>query len=287
MKSILSASPPPLDYARAPRLPRRLRPGSPGFCLLVTILTIACAWGAWQWRLKADETAFKQHTTPGMSGSAFIFVRPPDAASLRHVSRLSGISHLGFFWSDPPEPSGPAVLRGRNMNNIKRIGVGKLVDADGWVKEMSRPGTGLRSLQSLILGRTPLTDQGLKDLSRPNSALTRLATLILSSTSITDDGAKTLARADAPFKSLNWLDLSFTKITDDTLIQLARPDSGLTALTCLELTYTQITDSGLKELARPDAGLKSLKELQIRGTKVTEEAIKALKKARPELEIQH
>src|SRR6202035_776764 len=84
-------SAPSLNYAppgRFARLRRWLGPGSPVFFVLILALAGAGAWGAWNWRLKADERAFNERTCAGPYVGWITFSKPPNAASLRHLNRL-------------------------------------------------------------------------------------------------------------------------------------------------------------------------------------------------------
>jgi hypothetical protein len=262
-KGAEKAPAPTLNYAqpqRFARLRRWLRPGSPAFFVLVLALAGAGMWGAWKWRLKADERAFNERTFVGQpyNASWITFSKPPNAASLRHLNRLPGTWELYFNWPGPEDPAAPLVLRGWRSTRVTTLWLGTNVNADAWLKELARPDTGLKSLTYLDLNRSQVTDAGLKELARPDSGLAALPRLELYGTRVGDAGLK----------------------------ELARPDTGLKALTTLGLWSTQVTDAGLKELARPDCGLKALTSLIVYHSRVTDAGVADLKKARPGLSIE-
>jgi Leucine Rich repeat len=145
-----------------------------------------------------------------------------------------------------------------NMTRVTDAGLKELVELTG--------------LQKLCLGHTPVTDAGLKELK----ALKGLRTLYLYSTAVTDAGLKELK----DLKGLQDLDLTATPVTDAGLKELKE----LKCLQRLGLGYTQVTDAGLKELE----ACKELQALQvIETTKVTSEDVADIKKALPNLEVQH
>ena len=256
---------------------------------LLIVLAIGAAaylpWYGWQWRLKQDEKAFNAQATINRSNGYVFFNTPPTAAALRHLQRVPNIRDLDFIWSGNPDPAAYLLLRGRRFPTITTFALYGGMDADGWLKELSRADTGLKALTTLNLYGMQVTDAGLKDLARPDSGLKALTTLDLWGTQVTDAGLKELARPATGLKALTTLYLSGTKVTGAGLKELARPDTGLKALTTLYLDGTQLTNASLKELARPDTGLKALTTLYLSHTKVTDAEIAALKAARPGLEI--
>ena len=249
-----------LNYAPPRRLAwlrRWFGPGSVGFFAIILALAGAGTWGAWKWRIKADEKAFNERAVIDWANGAVTFNKPPNAGSLRHLTRLAGMRWLAFNWSGPADPTVLRTLRGKGLPWAKILEIGEGVDADGWLKELSRPDGGLAALTELSFIGTHVTAAGLKELTRPDSGM----------------------------KALGRLDLLFTEVTDVGLKELARPDSGLKTLKLLNVRYTPVTDAALIELARPDCGLKALTWLYLSGTNVTDAGIKALKKARPGLTI--
>ena len=281
---------PALDHAPPPRgdpLRRWLRPGSAGFFLLVVALAAAGGCQSSLSRSEADEQAFYARVKVDTTDRQIIFSKAPDSASLRHLARLPGTWHVTFDGTLYPDPPAPQVLRGHRFPNVIAVSFTEGMDIDPWLREMSRPDSGFKSLASLYLGGTKVTDADLKELARPDSGLNALVELDLPDTKVTDAGLKELARPVNGLKALTSLRLYKTEVTDAGVRELARPDSGLAALTSLDLMDTKVTDAGLKELARPDSGLKALTSLEVRDTKVTDAGVAALKKARSGLTIVH
>lgn len=274
---------PALNYApprRFARVRRWMGPGSAGFVGLVLILAIAGSWGAWEWRLRADARAFEERTTAGPLAGWIMFTRPPNAASIRHLSRLPSGLDIAFSGADGSDLSAPEMLRGRQLRNIRGFWFRDGMNVDAWLKEIVRPDSGLTALSALYLFDTKLTDAGLMELARPDSGLKCLASLRIDGTQVTDVGVKSLARPDGGLKGLVWLDLSRTRVTDAGVRELARGDSGLRALAILDLQGTGLTDAGVKELARPDTGVKLLTIVNLSDTKVTDAGLMEL--ARPD-----
>ncbi len=116
-----------------------------------------------------------------------------------------------------------------------------------------------------------ITDAGLKHLV----GLINLSDLSLSTTNITDAGFAHLASLD----NLEKLNLMSTRVSDAGLIHL----KGLKNLRELDLSFTDVTDTGLKLLEE----FKSLHSLELKYTKVSEAAVQALRRARPDLNVEH
>ncbi len=286
--SAADATAPQLNYApprRFGRLRRWIGPGSAGFFALVLMLAGAGMWGAWKWRLKADERAFNERAMVVAGLGRISFTRPPNVAALRHLARLPCPSIVVFDFDGSTENSAVRAYREGRWPKTIFLSFGPEVDVDAWLSELARPDSGLKALASLDLRYTSVTDAGLKALARPDSGLKGLATLDLFGTQVTDAGLKELARPDGGLKGLATLHLGGTQVTDAGLKELAHPDSGLNRLATLYLYNTQVTDAGLKELARPDGGLKGLATLNLGGTRVTDAGVAALKAARPGLKV--
>lgn len=311
---------PLLDYGaprKYSRLRRWFRPGAAGFNLVVLVLSSVAAWQAWKWSLAADEKAFNErarevnwYALPWIE-----FEKPPDAGSLRHLARRPGAVTLFLGFDDPADGSVARAFSERDWTNISEIEFGQNIVVDHWMKEitrpdsglgcvqrlafqhatmsgpelaaLARPDSGLTGLRTLDLFNSRITDAPLKEFARPDSGLRGLTTLILWLDPVTDAGVKELARPDSGLKSLTTLNLCWTELTDAGLKEMARPDSGLRGLTTLDISHTNVTDAGLRELARPDSGLAGLTTIQVRGpkSKVTLAGIAELQKARPGLRI--
>src|SRR5437764_500870 len=98
-----------LSYApprRGARLRRWLGPGALGFWVLVLLAAGAAAWGARKWMLRADERAFNERARTDSVGRA-TFSKPPDAASLRHLSRRADTWMVDFDLSGSADPAAP------------------------------------------------------------------------------------------------------------------------------------------------------------------------------------
>ena len=107
-----AVSAPTLPYApprRFARLRRWIGPGSPLFFLLILALAGAGTWGAWKWRLKADEKAFNERTYHGHTGFKSLGCLELQAsqvtdAGLKELARpdsgLKGLTSLQLFASD-------------------------------------------------------------------------------------------------------------------------------------------------------------------------------------------
>ncbi len=281
----------PLHYAPVAngRAVRRWLAGHPVLLVALAVgVAAALSWYGWKWRLKQDEKAFNARAVIGPTNGWIFFNAPPTAAAQRHLQRMPnirGLSALSFSWSGNPEPDACSSLRGRRFPTVNTFALRGEMDADVWLKEISRPDTGLKTLAALDLWNTKVTDAGLKELARPDTGLAALRTLDLGGTKVTEAGLKELARPDTGLKALTELNLTRANVTDTSLKELAKPGSGLRALNTLYLRDTQVTDASLKELARPDCGLKALSTLYLDGTKVTEAGIAALKAARPGLTV--
>jgi|GEM_PF-4346445 len=128
-----------------------------------------------------------------------------------------------------------------------------------------------RTLASLVLNDTPIGDAGLRHLA----SLEQLEVLHLRKTAVSDAGLAYLA----PLRNLKVLDLSETQVTDEGLPQLAQ----LAELRWLLLDGTAVTDAGLKHLE----ALPRLSQLNLRSTRVSPEGIARLKKALPQLYVDH
>jgi hypothetical protein len=253
-----------LGYAARPAGARRvwrwIRPGSVLFFVLVTALAVGAGWRVWKWRLAADRKAFEGCATiPSSGGVDVIFTRAPSRAALRHLSRVPGPINVYMDWPESENAAAAEAFRAADPGNVSSIAIGRDVNVDLLLKELSRPDSRLKALNELYLSDTQVTDAGLKELARSDGGLKALATLSLGNTQVTDAGLK----------------------------ELARSDSGLKALDTLELSGTPVTDAGLKELSRPDSGLKALSTLYLHRTPVTDAGVKALEAARPGLKIRH
>ena len=251
-----------LHYAPTPEqsyLHRWVRPGSPGFFVLIVALVVSGTWWVWQSCLDADKQAFYKLVSVDTRTRCIIFANPPDAAALRHMARLPGKWSLMFFWGGVPDPSMPQLFRGRRFPNITTIYFCRDADVDAWLKELCRPDCGLTSVDSLSLWHSNVTDAGLRE----------------------------LARSDTGLKALRCLSISDCKVTDAGLSQLTRSGSGLKALVKLDLSETGVTDKWLMKLSGSDCGLKALASLHLGRTDTTEAAAKAVVSARPSLTIRH
>ena len=120
-------------------------------------------------------------------------------------------------------------------------------------------------------GTGRVTDSGLPHIKR----LINLIDLDLSSSEVTDAGLAHIAGLE----KLERLNLTSTRVSDAGLAHL----KDLKRLRELHLAYTSVTDAGLKHLE----GFKSLHSLDIEGTRITAEAVSRLRRARPDLKIEH
>ena len=161
---------------------------------LIVGMAAVLSWYGWQWRLKQDEKAFKERAPIDPSNGWVEFHAPPTAAALRHLQRVPNIRELDFNWSDNPDPAAYLLLRGRRFPTVTFFELNGGMDADGWVKELARPDTGLNALTKLYLFDTQVTDAGLKELARPDTGLKSLTTLYLNGSRVTDSGLKELAQ---------------------------------------------------------------------------------------------
>jgi hypothetical protein len=282
------ASAPVLTYVPAPRvgpLRRWLRPGSPGFVILILLLAGAGTWEGWKWRLREDEKAFDQCASIYITGKQIDFTAPPTRAALRHLAFLQGPWTVDLNWAVPSQPISFEAFRGIPLANVQKLNVGRSIASDSLLNEIVRSDSGLTALTILDLGASRVTDVGIKELCRSDSGLKALSILGLDGTRVADAGLKELSRPDTGLKALAILSLRNTYVTDVGLDELSRPDTGLKALTILVLDGTWVTDAGLKDLSRPDNGLKALTTLYVGNTKVTSAGIEALRKARPGLTI--
>jgi tetratricopeptide (TPR) repeat protein len=116
-----------------------------------------------------------------------------------------------------------------------------------------------------------ITDAGLAHIT----GLINLRDLSLSNSNISDAGLAPLAGLE----NLEHLNVMMTRVGDIGLAHL----KGLKKLRELNLAFTSVTDAGLKHLE----GLKSLHSLDIKGTRITAEAVSRLRRARPDLQIEH
>ena len=187
--------PTPLDYAPVVK-GRALRRWVNRLLIVLAIGAAAfLPWYGWQWRLKQDEKAFNARARIIPSIGWVSFKAPPTSAALRHLKRVPNIRSLSFDWSGNPDPAAYLLLRGRRFPTITFFRLSGGMDADGWVKELSRPDTGLNALTTLYLYDTQVTDAGLKELARPDSGLKALTTLSLDNTPVTDAGIAALKTA--------------------------------------------------------------------------------------------
>ncbi len=116
-----------------------------------------------------------------------------------------------------------------------------------------------------------ITDAGLAHIA----GLINLKDLSLSNSKITDAGLAPVAGLE----NLEHLNVAMTRVDDAGLTYL----KGLKKLRELDIAFTSVTDAGLKHLE----GLKSLRSLDIKGTRITDEAVSRLRRARPDLQIEH
>jgi hypothetical protein len=189
---------PALDYAprpRAVRLRRWLRPGSAGFFGLVLALAVAGSWWGWKWRLRADEKAFNERATANAARRWINFTKPPNAASLRYLSRLAGTWRVFFNWKDDSDRFAPLVFRGRPLLNVTQLSIFSGVDADLWLKELSRPDSGLKAIIYIGLFNSKITEKTLKELARLDSGLKALEMLEFRGTRVTNAGVEALQKA--------------------------------------------------------------------------------------------
>ena len=136
--------------------------------LLIALAIGAAAflpWYGWQWRLKQDEKAFNARAMIIPSIGWVNFHAPPSSAAFRHLQRIPNINAVEYKWSGNPDPAAYLLLRSRRFPTITTFELDGGMDADGWVKELSRPDTGLNSLTILYLYNSQVTDAGLKELA--------------------------------------------------------------------------------------------------------------------------
>ena len=204
----------------------------------------------------------------------------PNAASMRRIAR-NGAKSLAFAFADGPvdehilrrsddqsrqlNPGTSAgCLRGIDLPNIRSVTFGGAINADLWLFEMARPGSGLQRVNKLtVWGRSHLSLTGIEALSRPDSALRNLTLLIVQDMSVTDDEIKALTRPDSALGQLEALFMFSSQISDSAAHELAKPNSGLRKLKDLRLSLASITPKGLRELARPDTSLALLNRLEL------------------------
>jgi hypothetical protein len=105
------------------------------------------------------------------------------------------------------------------LGHIKELSIGSEVDADAWLAEFVRPGTGFDSVRSISMSSS-VTDVGLRHLARSDSGLRALRSLSIFDADVTNAGLVALARADAGTRLLTELRLDYTNVTDAMLRQL-------------------------------------------------------------------
>lgn len=247
--------------------------------------------------LLADEHSFSERATVAAGGRAVEFFLPPTTGSLRHVARLANVGSIRVQWfgylapqtvtsalknagikckATVIKPSNPKAIdswlielsRPDTAFALHWLSITGPDVTDAAIQALSRPDTGLRSLNQLqISSTTHLTDAGMAALSQPNGGLKSLKSLAIYSDALMDGAVIAFARPDTSLKELQSLALIGTKVTDAALRELTRPDTGLALLSNLELLRTAVTDAGLKELARPDSGLKRIEILNVSGSR--------------------
>ena len=126
-------------------------------------------------------------------------------------------------------------------------------------------------LETLYVSNTRVSDDGLKQIC----GIQTLKKLTLDGTPITDSGLAALKE----LPNLEELSLWKCNVTDRGCGTLAE----LTGLKKLSLDGTQVTDSGLRKLY----ALKGLERISLWKAPVTDEGIAAIKKALPELDVNH
>jgi hypothetical protein len=179
----------------------------------------------------------------------------------------------------------------QHLTNIHAVFLdGSLITEDG-LKYLR----GYKNLQALALLATNFGDSGVKELAHhPN-----LSALWLNSTNVTDDGLVELGQ----LKNLKFLDVSSTRVTDagmkilqdfqalehigcggtsvsDAGVRELRP---LVSLISIDLRGTKVTDASLIEFENHP----NLCSVDVSGTAVTYPAIRKLKKAIPNLYVNH
>ena len=157
--------------------------------------------------------------------------------------------------------------RTAELFRLSSIHLGETNITDEQLKYLS----GLSYLASLVLSDTNVSDEGLPYLN----SLGSLEVLHLPGTKITNEGLKTIAA----LPNLKVLDVSRTAVDNEGLKHLQRA----TKLEWLLLSDTDITDEGLKHLTP----MKQLKRLTLNNTSVTKDGESALRKANPNLAIDH
>jgi len=129
-----------------------------------------------------------------------------------------------------------------------------------------------KNITSLFLSGTKITDAGMAALGDGAD----LCRLNVSGTNIGDQGIAGFCKHSVKCSTLT---LDSTQITDASLETLSQANN----VNWLSVAHTKITDAGMKSLA----SCKQLSYLNIRGTQVTKQGIAQLKKALPELYIEH
>jgi hypothetical protein len=171
------ASAPVLTYVQAPRgarFCRWLRPGSPGFVILILLLAGTETWGGWKWRLREDEKAFDQCARIYNTGKVIRFTEPPTRAAVRHLARLSRPFTLELSCIVPSPTNSFDAFRGMPLANVQWLIVENPIVADLLLQGIVRPNTGLKALTILDLNDTSMTDAGPKELCRPDCGLKAL-----------------------------------------------------------------------------------------------------------------
>ena len=231
----------------------------------------------------SDAIAFHIRAMYGSKDSWIIFVKPPNAASLRHLARMAGKQHISFFCAffrgeeahffertDLINDSrdftlDPASFRGIELSNVESIAFQTDISADGWLREFTRPDSGLKNLKSIHFASGNITYSGLEALARPDTGLKCLEALSLEHEILTIEGINVMTRSDTGLKNLAKLAVPGLFFTDLVATKLARPGSGLKKLRQLYLLDCRVSAAGLRELARPDTSLASLNELELIG----------------------
>jgi Leucine-rich repeat (LRR) protein len=200
------------------------------------------------------------------------------------------------------------------MKHLEFLSLNNVQIPDGSIKTLA----GAKGLRQLYLVKTKLDDAALSDLSM----LSEMQKLSLNDNEqVTNTSLKEIGK----LKRLRWLSLGHTQVTDlneiagldnleslfvpgtkikdatlDKLVNLKKlselflsgsgvSDAGLKSvsrikqLQVLSLNGTRVTDEGLKSLA----DLKQLKKLSLLNTQVTNDGVLMLRKALPELRIEH
>jgi Leucine Rich repeats (2 copies)/Leucine Rich repeat len=243
-----------------------------------------------------------------------LVLTPVNDAGLACLEGLSNLESLMLRGRNDVTDAGVAHLA--RMTSLKGLYLENSQITDAGLASVS----GLTGLETLNLARTQIGDGGLAHLD----GLTRLEKLGLENTGVTDAGLVRFLRGRTMLKALylsdtkigdaalaalesmtnlGWLFLRNTRISGAGLVHLKGLTKlqsldlynthvsdvglsyleGLTNLQHLNLDGTKVTDAGLPHLK----GLTSLKELRLLDTGVTGTAVGELRKALPNLTIEH